>query len=79
MKRCWYAGSKGTLSWSDSGRATVRRLLIIVGLLVTFCVAAPAAAAAAKIQHVVWVVMENHGYGSIIGSSSGAVCQSACE
>ena len=28
-----------------------------------------AASSPAKIQHVVWVVMENHGYGSIIGSA----------
>ena len=50
----------------------MRRHLIIVGLLMTCCLAAPAAAAASsssKIQHVVWVVMENHGSGSIIGSS----------
>ena len=60
----------------------MRRLLIIGGLLMTFSVftapAAPprsvssgvvAAASSGKISHVVWVVMENHGYGSIIGSS----------
>ena len=47
----------------------MRRLLLIGGLVWAFCVVAPAAAAAATISHVVWVVMENHGYGSIIGSS----------
>jgi hypothetical protein len=38
----------------------------------TLCVIAPATAAASssgKITHVVWVVMENHGSGSIVGSS----------
>jgi hypothetical protein len=60
----------------------MRRFLIIAGLLMAFSVfAAPAApprsaqtamvvaASSGKIAHVVWVVMENHGYGSIIGSS----------
>ena len=47
----------------------MRRLLLIGGLLWAFCVVSPAAAAASTISHVVWVVMENHGYGSIIGSS----------
>lgn len=51
------------------GGAILRRLLISAGLLVAFCVVTPAAAAASKITHVVWVVMENHGYGSVIGSS----------
>ena len=60
----------------------MRRLLIIAGLLMAFSVllaaAAPprsvqtavvVAASSGKISRVVWVVMENHGYGSLIGSS----------
>jgi phosphatidylinositol-3-phosphatase len=47
----------------------MKRLLVIGGLLWTLCVASPAVAATSPISHVVWVVMENHGYGSIIGSS----------
>src|ERR1700761_3245816 len=47
----------------------MRRLGLSSGLLWGFCAAAPAAAPAATISHVVWVVMENPGYGSIIGSS----------
>jgi Phosphoesterase family/Calcineurin-like phosphoesterase len=59
----------------------MRRLLIIGGLLMALSVfTAPAApphsaasgvvvaASSGRIAHVVWVVMENHGYGSVIGS-----------
>ena len=60
----------------------MRRFLIIAGVLMAFSVllAAPppphsvqtavvAAASSGKVSSVVWVVMENHGYGSVIGSS----------
>jgi hypothetical protein len=47
----------------------MKRLLVIGALMWTLCAVSPAVAATSPISHVAWVVMENHGYSSTIGSS----------